>query len=123
MDNMQIIYTSRKMDSHASTSPLSFYRPDALPAAQPTALKHWRELHLHANSVMNETNNNTHLMASFCHKTCVSRHQNNTPFYNFDKTEDNGVACIIEIGEAIKNPAYRIFQTEYSGCLDISAHA
>jgi len=30
---------------------------------------------------------------------------------------------IMEIGEAIKNPAYRIFQTEYSGCLDISAHA
>ena len=32
-------------------------------------------------------------------------------------------AGIMEIGEAIKNPAYRIFQTEYSGCLDISAHA
>jgi len=32
-------------------------------------------------------------------------------------------ASIMEIGEAIKNPAYRIFQTEYSGCLDISAHA
>jgi len=31
--------------------------------------------------------------------------------------------CIMEIGEAIKNPAYRIFQTEYSGCLDISTHA
>ena len=30
---------------------------------------------------------------------------------------------IMEFGEAIKNPAYRIFQTEYSGCLDISAHA
>jgi len=26
-------------DNHASTSPLSFYRPDALPAAQPTALQ------------------------------------------------------------------------------------
>ena len=33
------------------------------------------------------------------------------------------VKIIVEIGEAIKNPAYRIFQTEYSGCLDISAHA
>jgi len=30
---------------------------------------------------------------------------------------------IVEFGEAIKNPAYRILQTEYSGCLDISAHA
>ena len=25
-------------------------------------------------------------------------------------------AVIMEFGEAIKNPAYRIFQTEYSGC-------
>jgi len=27
-------------DNHASTPQLSFYRPDALPAAQPTASKH-----------------------------------------------------------------------------------
>jgi len=27
-------------DNHASNSPLSFYRPDALPAAQPAASKH-----------------------------------------------------------------------------------
>jgi len=26
--------------NHACTSPLSFYRPDALPGAQPTASKH-----------------------------------------------------------------------------------
>jgi len=32
-------------------------------------------------------------------------------------------AYVVEFGEAIKNPAYRILQTEYSGCLDISAHA
>jgi len=31
-------------DNHASTSPLSFYRPDALPAAQPTMSKHWRNM-------------------------------------------------------------------------------
>jgi len=29
-----------RTDNLASTSPLSFYRPDALPAAQPTASKH-----------------------------------------------------------------------------------
>ena len=28
--------------NHASTPPLSFYRPDALPAVQPTATKLWR---------------------------------------------------------------------------------
>jgi len=32
---------SRQTDNHASTPPLKFfYRPDALPAAQPTASKH-----------------------------------------------------------------------------------
>jgi len=32
--------TSLQADNHASTTPLFFYRPDALPAAQPTASKH-----------------------------------------------------------------------------------
>ena len=40
MDHMQIICTLLQTDNHASTSPLSFYRPDALPAAQPTASNH-----------------------------------------------------------------------------------
>ena len=34
---------SLQTDNHASTPPLKFfYRPDALPAAQPTMSKHWR---------------------------------------------------------------------------------
>jgi len=33
------------------------------------------------------------------------------------------LCSVMEFGEAIKNPAYRIPQTEYSGCLDVSAHA
>jgi len=37
--HMQIC-TSLQTDNHASTSPLSFYGPDALPAAQPTVSKH-----------------------------------------------------------------------------------
>ena len=35
---------SLQTDNHASTPALKvFYRPDALPAAQPTASKHWRQ--------------------------------------------------------------------------------
>jgi len=34
------ICTSPRTDNHASTPPLSLYRPDALPAGQPTASKH-----------------------------------------------------------------------------------
>jgi len=39
LDHMQVC-TSLQTDNHASTPPLSFYRPDALAAAQPTASKH-----------------------------------------------------------------------------------
>ena len=34
------VCTSLQTDNHASTPPLSFYRPGALPAAQPTASMH-----------------------------------------------------------------------------------
>jgi len=40
LDHMQIICTSLRTVNHASTSLLGFYRPDALPAAQPAASKH-----------------------------------------------------------------------------------
>ena len=44
LDHMQIICTLLQTDNHASTSPLNFYRLDALPAAQPTASKNWRHI-------------------------------------------------------------------------------
>ena len=39
LGHMQVC-TSLQTDSHASTPPLSFFRPDALPDGQPTASKH-----------------------------------------------------------------------------------
>jgi len=39
LSHMQV-FTSLQTDNHASTPPLSFYRPDALPAAQLIASKH-----------------------------------------------------------------------------------
>ena len=42
LGHMQVC-TSLQTDNHTSTEPLSFYRLDALPAAQPTASKHWRQ--------------------------------------------------------------------------------
>jgi len=39
LGHMQVC-TSLQTDNHASTTPLCFYRPDALPATQPTASKH-----------------------------------------------------------------------------------
>ena len=40
---MQTICTLLQTDNHTNTSSLSFYRPDALPDAQPTASRHWRQ--------------------------------------------------------------------------------
>jgi len=49
LDNMQIIRTSLQTDNHASTSPLNFYRLDALPATEPTASKHLRQINVNVN--------------------------------------------------------------------------
>ena len=40
LDHMQTICTSLQTDNHTNTSSLKFYRPDALPGAQPTVSKH-----------------------------------------------------------------------------------
>jgi len=52
------VCTSPQTDNHANTSPLSFYRPDALPAAQPTASKHWR----HYDDDDNVRNNSSYVL-------------------------------------------------------------
>ena len=49
--HMQIC-TSLQTNNHASTLPLSFYRPDALPAAQPTVSKHWKHFFLNDNAML-----------------------------------------------------------------------
>jgi len=43
LDHMQTVCTSLQTDNHTNTSSLIFYRPDALPAAQPTVSEHWRQ--------------------------------------------------------------------------------
>jgi len=40
LDHMQTICTSLQTDNHTNTPPLNFYRPGALPDAQPTVSKH-----------------------------------------------------------------------------------
>jgi len=51
LGHMQIC-TSLQTNNHASTPPLSFYRPDALLAAQPTVSKHWRHFFLNDNAML-----------------------------------------------------------------------
>jgi len=40
LDHMQTICTLLQTDNHTNTSSLNFYRPDALPDAEPTVSKH-----------------------------------------------------------------------------------
>ena len=40
LDNVQTVCTSLRTDNHTNTSSLKFYRPYALPDAQPTVSKH-----------------------------------------------------------------------------------
>ena len=43
---MQTIYISLQTDNHTNTSSLNFYRPDALPDAQPTVSEHRTHTHI-----------------------------------------------------------------------------
>ena len=57
---------SLETDNHASTTPLKvFYRPDALPAAQPTASKHWR--HWHSTALKISCNFLADYITHWCH--------------------------------------------------------
>jgi len=51
LGHMQVC-TSLQTDNHASTPPLSFYRPDALPAAQPTHVKALKEQTINRQQVI-----------------------------------------------------------------------
>jgi len=78
LGHMQVCI-SLQTDNHASTSPLRFfYRPDALPAAQPTASKHWRPKY------ENNTHKNEHLaytrinLKKLWQKSCTEKCKTNT---------------------------------------------
>ena len=49
--DMQTICTSLQTDNRINTSSLNFYRPAAVPDAQPTVSKHWRHTYVHCSSV------------------------------------------------------------------------
>ena len=78
LGRMQVC-NSLQTDNHASTPPLSFYRPDALPAAQPTASKHWRQskLPLHIATISSHCYNLCYIIWHLVNCT-ISR-----VYYNF----------------------------------------
>ena len=67
LSHMQVC-TSLQTDNHPSNPPLSFYRPVALPAAQPAASKHWRD------TITTIINNNNNLLCELPHTLCFWCH-------------------------------------------------
>jgi len=92
LGHMQVCI-SLQTDNHAITPPLSFfYRPDALPAAQPTASKHWR----HKKTVCNP----------LAHPTWQYHHTNSWIAKLFHLTE--GLLCSFK--------RWRLWREKVVGC-------
>ena len=73
-DHMQTICTLLQTDNHTNAPSLNFYRPDALPDAQPTVSEHWRQ-YIHTNiwlvnrnpqKILGATNTETHRRRYIC---------------------------------------------------------
>jgi len=80
------ICTSLQTDNQANTQPLSFYRPDSLPAAQPTVSKHCRQVINTDKMVGLFTHTHTHpFNGPFSRTTRVGRYQKGET--NLDFTE------------------------------------
>ena len=79
LGHMQVC-TLLQTDNHTSTPPLSFYRPDALPAAQPTMSKHWRQIVFPVYASINKVAASISLLYTldFAQGTITAQH--NVPF-------------------------------------------
>jgi len=72
LSHMQVC-TLLQTDNYASNPPLSFYGPDALPVAQPTASKHCRQNYDYVvNTVQMIFSFNIGCSMQKCHNFCVS---------------------------------------------------
>jgi len=81
LGRMQVC-TSLQTDNHTSTPPLSFYRPDALPAAKPTASTHsWRK----KNKKHMEKLRHHHLTKDYRYHT-VTEKQHHCQWQHYQKT-------------------------------------
>jgi len=54
MDHIQIIFALLQTDNHSCIIPVDFYRPNALPGAQPTVSEHWRHSDLFVTKLLSK---------------------------------------------------------------------
>ena len=75
---LEQVCISLQTDNHVSTPPLSFYRPDALHATQPTVSKHWRHntraMHTAQLTIQQPRNRSCHLLDHLKAHICYPSH-------------------------------------------------
>jgi len=96
LGHMQVC-TSLQTDNHASIPPQVFYRPDALPAAQPTASKHWRQEHWR-QQIQNNTDKSDQYITlllhnSFLIQTTIQNPTSKTTMFFIIKSPFPGSSC------------------------------
>jgi len=72
LDHMQIICTLLQTDNHASTSSLIILQADALPDAQPTVSKHWRQKSTENEEINRNGTCSMNAMANPTKARCIS---------------------------------------------------
>ena len=92
------VWISIHTDNHASTPPLSFYRPDALSAAQPTLSKHWRQSRQLRQTKQKQ--NKCPLNSIFSRTTWVCQYQKGKTIVDFNEANWYG----FEMAEARVGP-------------------
>ena len=97
LGHMQV-WISIHTDNHASTPPLSFYRPDALSAAQPTLSKHWRQSRQLRQTKQKQ--NKCPLNSIFSRTTWVGQYQKGKTIVDFNEANWYG----FEMAEARVGP-------------------
>jgi len=68
MDHIQIIFALLQTDNHSGIIPVNFYRPHALPGAQPTVSEHWRHSDLFVRKLLSKSHHTSNVLLQYLAK-------------------------------------------------------
>ena len=111
------VCTSLQTDNHASTPPLCFYRPDALPAAQPTASKHWTEKKQHYKNclvTLDDVRNFPQVPFSLVQQQCITTRHSNSKIYQSVAYKQNLQIVFLFYSQPYTNKFVRIHSDSHS---------
>jgi len=120
LGHMQVC-TSLQTDNHVSTPPLSFYRTDALLAAQQTASKHWRQdTHTRRRITERQDVHRARPHPHLCY-TCVVAYCLNIVQWSkrWQWYIEGGLQCLIAVASVIKQGNFVISTTSGRRCSEV----